>query len=131
MEVSMRLVSISCSFLVVFVFQSLVCDAARAKDRVELSRLTLRTTDGQIVESPDSRFTVLCFLGTECPLANLYAGRLQKLADQFEDDGVAFVGVNSNAQDSPAEIDAYIRKHQIRFVMLKDVDQSIANSAKS
>ena len=103
-------------------------DIASATEQVDLSKLTLRTTDGQSIELPDADYTVLCFLGTECPLAKLYAGRLQELSDRFEDSGVTFVGINSNAQDSPAEIDRYIQDHGIRFAFAKDADQSIADS---
>ena len=33
----------------------------------------------QILEQESEGLTVICFLGTECPLAKLYAGRLQTL----------------------------------------------------
>ncbi|MCA9139323.1 MAG: redoxin domain-containing protein [Planctomycetales bacterium] len=84
-------------------------------------------TDGEPVLVEPGKFTVLCFLGTECPLARLYGPRLQSLADQYTDKGVAFLGVNSNLQDSPAEIDAYAKEHSVTFPIVKDSDQSIAD----
>lgn len=91
-------------------------------------QLTFHGTDGQPVSVRGAKWTVLCFLGTECPLARLYGPRLQALSEQFQPDGVSFLGINSNIQDSPAEIDAYGRKHAIEFPMVKDTDQSIAES---
>ena len=45
---------------------------------------------------------MLAFLGTECPLANIYAPRLAELARGYEKKGVAFFGVDSNEQDAPS-----------------------------
>jgi peroxiredoxin len=91
-------------------------------------QLHFRATDGQPVLVQPTKYTVLCFLGTECPLARLYGPRLQKIADEFEKDGVVFLGINSNLQDSPSEIDAFAREHAIQFSMVKDADQSIADA---
>ena len=40
---------------------------------------------------------VLVFLGTECPLASVYAPRLEELSRAYRAQGVAFLGINSNA----------------------------------
>lgn len=71
-------------------------------------------------EFAGSPVLVVTFLGTECPLAKLYGPRLQELANQYADRGVAFVGVDANTQDSLAEITAYARRHEIEFPLLKD-----------
>ena len=52
----------------------------------------------------DKRLVVVAFLGTQCPLAKLYAARLQTIANDFADRGVAVVGVMSNTQDSLPEV---------------------------
>lgn len=85
--------------------------------------------DRQVVlgEKSASRWTVLCFLGTECPLAKLYAGRLQGMAERFSDQGIAFVAVMSNSQDSPAECIEYAKVHKLSFPVVKDVDQKVAD----
>lgn len=88
----------------------------------------LRGTDGKSVWIEPAKLTVVCFLGTECPLARLYGPRLQSLADRYSDRGVTFLGVNSNLQDSPSEIDRYAEEHSIKFPIVKDADQSIADS---
>src|SRR5690242_13652915 len=47
---------------------------------------------------------VVAFMGTECPLAKLYAPRLVELANKFQAKGVVFLGVDSNRQDAVTEI---------------------------
>ena len=55
------------------------------------------------------------YLGTECPLAKLYAPRLSQLHEQYADQGVGFLGINANRQDSITEIAAYARIHELKL----------------
>ncbi len=75
----------------------------------------------------DKQAVVAVFLGTECPLAKLYGPRLAEMARQYESKGVAFIGVNSNQQDSLAEIAHYARVHGIDFPLLKDPGNRVAD----
>ncbi len=87
--------------------------------------VTLPTADGQVIQlqsSSQSRLQVFCFLGCECPLAKLYAGRLNQLAKQFSSDDVRWVAINSNPQDTMAEIQRYAAEHQLSFPIAKDND---------
>jgi|GEM_PF-89565 len=70
---------------------------------------------------------VLAFLGVECPLAKLYAARLAELAQQYKEQGVLFVGIDANRQDSVTEIAAFARQHKIEFPILKDLNQIVAD----
>ncbi len=75
----------------------------------------------------DHKLLVVAFLGTECPQARLYGRRLQELADEFADRGVAFLGVDSNRQDSITEIAHYARVYGVRFPILKDAGNVVAD----
>lgn len=75
-----------------------------------------------------SKVVVLAVLGTECPLAQLYAPRLQALADQYASQGVVFIGIAPNRQDSIAELTAYVRRQGLKFPVLKDVNNVIADA---
>ena len=75
----------------------------------------------------DAKVVVVAFMGTECPLAKLYGPKLAKLAKQYRDRGVAFIGVNSNAQDGIVVIAAFARIHQIPFPILKDLRHEVAD----
>ena len=59
-------------------------------------------TDNTTFHSADHKEQVLvvAFLGVECPLANLYAPSLAELAKHYQGKSVAFIAVNSNAQDT-------------------------------
>lgn len=73
------------------------------------------------------QLTVVCFLGTECPLARQYGPRLNTLATEFTGPRVRFVGVNSNSQDSPAEVAAFVKEYGITFPILKDPGNKVAD----
>ena len=75
----------------------------------------------------DKKLVVVAFLGTECPLAKLYGPRMQQLAEEFGPQGVAFLGINSNRQDSITEMAAYARIHGIEFPILKDLSNVVAD----
>lgn len=70
---------------------------------------------------------VVVFLGVECPLARHYGQRLAELAARYEPQGVTFVGINSNQQDSLAEIAHYVREQKVAFSMLKDPGNVVAD----
>ncbi len=80
----------------------------------------------ELADYAENQLIVVAFLGTECPLAKLYGGRLAKLAEEFESQGVKFLGVNSNRQDSLTEIAAYGRRYNIDFPLLKDTKAEVA-----
>ncbi len=75
----------------------------------------------------DRGIVVVTFLGTECPLAKVYGAQLASLADKYKTRGVTFIGINSNQQDTPTELGHYARKHGIKFPLLKDPGNRIAD----
>jgi peroxiredoxin len=80
-----------------------------------------------LAEAADARVVVVTFLGTECPIVKLYAGVLQELSDQFADRGVVFVGVDANRQDSPQDLAEFARDLKIRFPLLRDEGNQVAD----
>ena len=74
----------------------------------------------------DRNVVVVAFVGTECPLAKLYGPRLAELAAKYGPRGVAFVGIDSNRQDSLSAIAAYARTSGIEFPLLKDLKNAVA-----
>ncbi|MES1213641.1 MAG: redoxin domain-containing protein [Singulisphaera sp.] len=86
-----------------------------------------RGHETSLTDFADRQAVVVAFLGTECPLAKLYGPRLEELANQYKAQGVAFLGIDANRQDSIAEIANYARTHGITFPILKDVGNVIAD----
>ena len=105
-------------------------DDSKLAEPESVSGFRLVDSAGQAFEvaSPTkTQLTVVCFLGTECPLARQYGPRLSKLADEFSSKSVRFVGVNSNSQDSPKEVADYCKEYGITFPVLKDPGNKVAD----
>lgn len=75
----------------------------------------------------ERRLVVVAFLGCSCPLAKRAGPRLAELARRYEPRGVAFLGVNANAQDALADVAAYVRACGLPFPLLKDPDHAVAD----
>ena len=106
--------------------------AEKPGDRIgrQINDFTLRDFRGaehSLSDFASAKIVVVAFLGTECPLAKLYAPRLARLADQFRDRGVQFLGIVSNRQDSVTEMEHYARVHGINFPLLKDAGNVVAD----
>jgi peroxiredoxin len=80
-----------------------------------------------IEKKSGTKLTVVCFLGTECPMARLYGPRLSELSDEFKSDNVRIIGVNSNRQDSMAEVRAYVDELSVSFPVINDRGNVIAD----
>ena len=81
-----------------------------------------------LADYADQQAVVLVFLGVECPLAKLYGLRLAELDQELGDQGVTILGINANVQDSVTEMAAYARRHGIKFPLLKDVGNRVADA---
>jgi peroxiredoxin len=109
------------------------CDEAAGIDETggeSAYAFSLREVDGrEIVLSPATAtdFTVVVFLGVECPIAKLYAPRVQALADEFADRGVRVIGIDSNVQDSVDELREFAQAHALTFPLCKDVGNVVAD----
>ena len=104
-----------------------VSTAVHVDGAVSFSLRDFRGREWSPADFAESKLLVVAFLGTECPIAKLYAGRLAELEQQYAKRAVAFVGVVSNRQDSIAEIAHFARLHKIGFPLLKDLNNVLAD----
>jgi peroxiredoxin len=92
--------------------------------------LDLRDTAGSLhrfeVPTGKNRLVVV-FLGVECPLSKLYVERLNELAAKFQPNGTAFLAVDSNPQDSLADLRDFARTHRLSFPLVKDQGMRVAD----
>ena len=92
---------------------------------------TLKDADGAshtlYVLSADKKATVVLFLATQCPVATDYVERIVALVEAYDEKKVQFIGINSNKQETVAEILEYNKKHGFEFPILKDPENKIAN----
>ncbi len=107
---------------------SQVATLAHFEDFERAVPFSLRDHQGQLFELNEmqSPLVVVAFMGTECPLAKLYAPRLQKMADQFSGE-VQFVFISSNQQDSLAKLAHFVRSQEMSIPFLKDPGNTVAD----
>jgi peroxiredoxin len=75
----------------------------------------------------NSKATVVMFIATQCPVSNAYNSRMSQLYADYKDKGIAFLGVNSNKQESVDEIKEHAKSNKLDFVILKDDNNVIAD----
>ena len=90
-----------------------------------------RSSDGQSWSLADdgrnAKAVVVLFLGTECPINNLYLPTLAALHKKYSPQRVLFVGINSNTQDDPDAIARHAKRFGLPFVVLKDAGAKVAD----
>ena len=67
---------------------------------------------------------VLAFLGTECPVARQYAGRLSELAERFAPRSVTVLGIFANPGDSAAAIGRMVHDLHLAYPLLIRIKRS-------
>jgi peroxiredoxin/mono/diheme cytochrome c family protein len=84
-------------------------------------------TSVSLKDLKEKKAIVVVFLGTECPVNNLFLPVLAELHKEYAAKGVQFLGINSNCQDTPAAVAAHARKQVVPFPVLKDVGNAAAD----
>ncbi|MBL9090640.1 MAG: redoxin family protein [Planctomycetaceae bacterium] len=72
---------------------------------------------------------VFAFLGLECPVANAYAPQMQRLADRFVQQDVAWVGVYSERGATRDAAAKHGDEYGLKFPRLLDTNQQLAAQA--
>ncbi|MEX2113957.1 MAG: redoxin domain-containing protein [Pirellulales bacterium] len=80
-----------------------------------------------LADHDDKPVVALVFLGTECPLARLYAPKLVAMAREYAERGVVFLGIDSNMHDTPTKLTAYANAFHIDFPLLIDQGNAVAD----
>ena len=81
--------------------------------------------------SPGTRAVVLFFAASDCPISNRYVPEMQRLADQFEPEGVRVWFVYPN----PGDTTEVVRAHNLEFSITRhtalDTQQSLTRRARA
>lgn len=75
----------------------------------------------------NTKAIVIMFISTQCPVSNDYNSRMQSLFEEYSKKGIAFIGINSNKEESVEEIKKHSEKNNLTFLILKDFDNKIAD----
>jgi len=73
------------------------------------------------------KVVVLCFWSFKCPVSLAYNRRLEALQEKYRPRGVAVLGIASNANESPAEIERNTANLNLPFPVLIDKDGAVAD----
>ncbi|HTK77785.1 MAG TPA: redoxin domain-containing protein [Gemmataceae bacterium] len=101
--------------------------AASAAPVAEFALPDSRGTTVRLADLRERELIVVVFLGADCPLARLYGPRLAELARTYDRRGVAFLGIDANASETPVAIARYATDHRLPFPVLIDADHAVAD----
>ena len=117
-------------FIFVLVF-SMNAGADTVKMEKEVPNFTLKDAMDKAHSlkdlSHEKKATVVMFISTECPVSNHYNERIVALHNDYKDQGVQFIGINSNKNESVEEMAEHNKTNKFDFVVLKDLRNEIAD----
>lgn len=84
-------------------------------------------------ELKSSKATVIVFMCNHCPFVKHIIDKLSELADDYQQEGVKFIGINSNdvanfPEDAPEKMIEFAAAHQLSFPYLFDETQKVAKA---
>ena len=125
---------LSAVVLVVMVIASLVAFSGDTEPPIPGTRVpsfALKNVEGEVHvldEYLEGKYAVIMFIATQCPISNAYNERIVQAHNEYASRGVSFVGINSNRQESVAEIKEHSDQHGFTFPILKDLDNRVADA---
>ncbi|MEO6726691.1 MAG: redoxin domain-containing protein [Blastocatellia bacterium] len=71
---------------------------------------------------------VITFISARCPISKMYQDRIRAVADDYAKQGVAFLAINANADESIAEVRTHAAQNNLSFTILKDNRNVVADA---
>lgn len=111
-----------------FLFTSGLALAADFTVGSRIGDITLKDNDNSVVLSPSkAAATAVIFVSTTCPVSNAYNDRMSRLYSDYKGKGVQFAFVNSNVDESSADIDEHTKANKLSYKALKDPGNVLAD----
>src|ERR1700722_20043737 len=92
--------------------------AEKAGAAVSFSLKDVGGRDVALTDFRDKKAIVVVFIGTECPVNTYYMPRLKELQSKYAAMGVQFLAINSNPQDTVADVAEHAKQERIAFPVL-------------
>ncbi|MEJ5351772.1 MAG: thioredoxin family protein [Melioribacteraceae bacterium] len=118
-------------FITALFFATLRADDNSIKKAENFKLKDYNGKEYQLSDFKDSKAIVIIFIATQCPVSNAYNSRMEKIYEEYKNKGVAFIGINSNKLESVEEVKEHAKKNNLNFVILKDVNNVIADKFKA
>ncbi len=80
-----------------------------------------------LTDFKSGRAVVLFFMGTGCPISNLYLKELGELERSHSARGVHVIGIQANAGVTQEAIVAHAKEYEVAFPVLLDAEQRVAD----
>ena len=97
-----------------------------ASPDIQLERVTdLTGKEINPFSNPSNRAVVLIFISIECPICNRYAPEIQRLADKFGKEGVAFWLVQPDPSADLHATRAYLKDFGYSMSLLRDTKHAL------
>jgi len=122
---------LSIIFVTVFFLSTIKANDDAVKKAENFKLKDYNGKEYQLSDFKNSKAIVIIFIATQCPVSNAYNSRMEKIYEEYKNKGVAFIGINSNKQESIDEIKEHAKKNNLNFVILKDVNNIIADKFKA
>ncbi|RPI04223.1 MAG: thioredoxin family protein [Ignavibacteriae bacterium] len=122
-------------FIAVFILFAVLTAAVRTLPSVKkVENFTLQDYNGtqhSLKDFSSSKAIVLMFIATLCPVSNAYNERMEALVKEYSARHIAFIGINSNAQESAEDVKAHAKEHGFSFPILKDRNNVVADNVSA
>jgi peroxiredoxin len=98
-----------------------------------IPNFSLPALDGKTVQvlPPGKKAAAIVFLSARCPVSNAYHDRLKALAADPAYKDVAFLGLDSNADEKATEVKQYVERQPLAFPVAKDAGNVLADHFKA
>lgn len=116
--------------LFMFVTNISFANLPKAEDVKKGAEFTLPDYNGKthsLSDYKNSKAIVVMFIATQCPISNDYNTRMAKIYQDYKSKDIAFIGINSNKQESVEEIKKHSADNNFGFPVLKDNENIIAD----
>jgi peroxiredoxin len=71
--------------------------------------------------------TVVIFISVQCPISNAFNERMNEVYRDYSSKGVKFIFINSNFNESPAEVQSHAKQVGFAFPVYKDPGNVVAD----
>jgi peroxiredoxin len=75
----------------------------------------------------DRKAIVVVFIGTACPISNAQLTEVSRLYQEYSENGVQFLGINSNHHDTADRVAKHAKENSVPFPVLKDENAKVAD----
>jgi peroxiredoxin len=100
----------------------------------KIANLTFKDDKGatqSLYDLKNKKAIVVVFLSFDCPVSTSYARPLADMVSEFGKHGVAFIGLTTNENETPAEVAKQARHFNLNFPVYLDAKVTAANLLKA